>query len=602
MTIPSLYFKLIDTFPMACFLINSELEVLHINPSGLDMFGMSFTEINTKLVSFYFPQVASCIQQEGVPVKSTFADGNGNEQDVKLQYSSIDGNIALGMLYVTEQSHSKQSIIEQQKFNEIILDNIPADIAVFDSNHNYLYINPNGVRDPDTRKWMIGKNDFDYCEYKKLDQSIAQNRRAIFNKVVQTREQVEWIDEYHKDGKDIYVMRRFYPVFLDNELYYVIGYGVDVSELKRIQNIVIYNEKINKLILESASDAIIKFDSESNITFWNPKAELFFGWNSEEVLGKKVFDVILTKETGNTYCKHIKDYIEGNQSFVLDEIVEISGIYKNKKEFPIEISILPLKEPNGKISFCTFIRDITSRKQKELQVTVQNKMLLNKNIELEQFTYITSHDLQEPLLTLMSFSDLLLEDYSDGLDDEAKLYIEFINKSAIRMRALVTGLMEYARIGKRDGIRSIDCNKMIEDVSNDLSVIIRDTGTEIAVDNLPHIRGYETYIRLLFQNLISNAIKFKKKEINCKIKISCKENANEWKFSIEDNGIGIADKYVNQVFIIFKRLHNESLYKGHGIGLAHCKKIVDIHNGEISVKSTLGVGSTFTFTISKNIQ
>ena len=118
---------------------------------------------------------------------------------------------------------------------------------------------------------------------------------------------------------------------------------------------------------------------------------------------------------------------------------------------------------------------------------------------------------------------------------------------------------------------------------------------------MPEIRGYETYIRLLFQNLISNAIKFNKENKKPKIKIKCSETEKEWKFSVKDNGIGIDEKHIDQVFVIFKRLNNDSLYKGYGIGLAHCKKIVGIHNGEISVKSKLGSGSTFSFTISKKI-
>ncbi len=597
----NIYHKLIDSFPLASFFIDREYSILHVNSLGLVMLDVSLTEIKNQSIAIYYPEISLCIKQEGENIKTFFTDKKGRKNDVLLRYASIDDGSLFGILYIIEESHSNQLIIEKQKFNEIILDNIPADIAVFDKNHNYLYVNPNGIRDVKTRKWMIGKSDFDYCEYKGLDNSLAQGRRDLFNQAFQTKQQVEWVDEYHRDGKDICVMRRFYPVFIDDIFYYVIGYGIDVSELKRIQNTVISNENRYKLILKSSYDAIIKFDSEGKITFWNPKADLFFGWKSEEVIGENIFDIILPKRIGSIYYQHFKDFVNGNKSFLLDEIIENIGIHKNNGEFPIDISILPLKEANGIITFCTFIRDITSRKEKQEQVALQNRTLKNQNSELEQFTYITSHDLQEPLLTLMSFSELLLEEYSEGLNDEAKLYIEFINKSAIRMRALVTGLMEYARIGKRDDVKEIDCNQVISDVLTDLSVKINEYKAEIKVENLPKIRGYETYIRLLFQNLISNGIKFNKENNKPKIKIKCSETENEWKFSVKDNGIGIDEKYIDQVFIIFKRLNNDSLYKGYGIGLAHCKKIVDIHNGEISVKSKLGSGSTFSFTISKKI-
>jgi PAS domain S-box-containing protein len=598
---PNSNLKLIDTFPLACFCIDKDFNILYVNSLGLKILNIPLTETKNKPISVYFPEINSCFKHQAENIKTVFVDKKGEKSDVILKYASLDDDSLFGIVYVIEDSHSNQHIIEKQKFNDIILDNIPADIAFFDINHNYLYVNPNGVRDVETRKWLIGKSDFDYCDYKDLDKTLAQGRRDLFNQAIQTKQQVEWVDEYHKDGKDIYIMRRFYPVFIDDIFYYVIGYGMDISELKRIQNTVISNEKRNKLILKSSYDAIIKFESDGKITFWNPKADQFFGWKSEEVIGKIIFDIIFPKAIGNTYSDRLIKFINGNESFVLDEIIETSGIKRNKLEFPIEISILRLKDPNGRITFCTFIRDITSRKKKEEQVVLQNRTLKHQNSELEQFTYITSHDLQEPLLTLMSFSELLLDEYSEGLNDEAKLYIEFINKSAVRMRALVTGLMEYARIGKRDDVKDIDCNQVLNDVLTDLSVKINNTKADITVENLPIIRGYETYIRLLFQNLISNAIKFNKENTKPQIKIKFSETTKEWKFSVKDNGIGIEAKYIDQVFIIFKRLNNDTLYRGYGIGLAHCKKIVDIHNGEIYVKSTINKGSTFSFTISKNL-
>ena len=262
---------------------------------------------------------------------------------------------------------------------------------------------------------------------------------------------------------------------------------------------------------------------------------------------------------------------------------------------------MPIYDKGVIINYCSFLRDISARKNKEFEISQKNKILKNQNSELEQFTYITSHDLQEPLVTLMSFSDLLLEEFSDSLDPEAKLYIEYINKSAIRMRALVTGLMEYARIGIRDDAKEIDCNRILKDVLKDLSAQINITESKIVIEDLPVIRGYETYIRLLFQNLISNAIKFKKENGLPEIKITSSETKKDWTFTVTDNGIGIEEKDLDHVFVIFKRLNNASLYKGYGIGLAHCRKIVKMHHGEIHVNSTFGEGSIFSFTISKTI-
>jgi PAS domain-containing protein len=332
---PNSNLKLIDTFPLACFCIDKDFNILHVNSLGLKILNNPLTETKNKSISVYFPEINLCLKHEGENIKTVFVDKKGKKSDVILKYASLDEGSLFGIVYVIQDSHSNQHIIEKQKFNDIILDNIPADIAFFDINHNYLYVNPNGVRDVETRKWLIGKSDFDYCDYKGLDKTLAQSRRDLFNQAIQTKQQVEWVDEYHRDGKDIYIMRRFYPVFIDDIFYYVIGYGMDISELKRIQNTVISNEKRNKLILKSSYDAIIKFESDGKITFWNPKADQFFGWKSEEVIGKIIFDIIFPKAIGNTYSDRLIKFINGNESFVLDEIIETSGIKRNKLEFPI---------------------------------------------------------------------------------------------------------------------------------------------------------------------------------------------------------------------------------------------------------------------------
>jgi PAS domain S-box-containing protein len=219
--------------------------------------------------------------------------------------------------------------------------------------------------------------------------------------------------------------------------------------------------------------------------------------------------------------------------------------------------------------------------------------------ELEQFSYVSNHDLQEPLRTLNQFTQLFFEKYAGTLDEEGKKYIEFISKSAKRMSALVKDLLEYSLLGK-EGVRTlVDCNKIVETVLSDLNDSVQESGAKLTVQELPTLNGYETELRLLFQNLIGNAIKYQKKELVAEIQISAESRENEWMFKISDNGIGIDEKYKDKIFIIFQRLHNRGDYEGTGIGLAHCKKIVELHGGRIWVESTPGVGSNFIFTVPK---
>ena len=240
------------------------------------------------------------------------------------------------------------------------------------------------------------------------------------------------------------------------------------------------------------------------------------------------------------------------------------------------------------------------RNSYEQALISKNKELERQNKELEQFTYIASHDLQEPLRTLTSINQLLQEEFKGKLDERADTYLRFINESAKRMQMLVKGLLDYSKIGKLGDLSEVDCNELLKEVLSDISFSIKENKANITVENLPTLKGYRTEMRQLFQNLIMNALKFIEKGTTPEITISAKELKTEWQFSIKDNGIGIDEKDQNKIFVIFKRLHNRSEYEGTGIGLSNCKKIVELHNGNIYVESVLGKGSTFIFSIAKS--
>jgi signal transduction histidine kinase len=370
---------------------------------------------------------------------------------------------------ITSARNLEDNLKKKTIFNELVLNNIPADIALFDKDHNYLFINQNGVKNDEMRNWLIGKNDFDYYAFKGLDPTLAQSRRNYFNQAKETKEQVDFIDEITKDGKTVYIHRRLFPFYVDGIFAYMIGYAVDITALKQAQN------------------------------------ELY----------------------------------------------------------------------------------------------IQNQILIDKNKELERFAYIASHDLQEPLLSIIGYSNLLDDDYKENLDDDGKLYLNLIKKAANRMRNLITALMEYSRIEKKESIAMVDFNDLLLEVKEDLSIKIHESEAKVTWENLPIVNCYQTFIRILLQNLVSNAIKFTAKTTIPEVKISCVERELDWMFKVEDNGVGIDAKYFDEIFFIFKRLNNENEYSGNGIGLAHCKKIITIHNGNIWVESEEKKGSTFYFTISK---
>jgi signal transduction histidine kinase/ligand-binding sensor domain-containing protein len=226
-----------------------------------------------------------------------------------------------------------------------------------------------------------------------------------------------------------------------------------------------------------------------------------------------------------------------------------------------------------------------------------NIELERKNKELEQFAYVASHDMQEPLRTTTSYVELLQKQYKGMLDPKADKYLSYISQSSDRMKVLIKDLLDFSRIGKKGSLEKTDCNTVVKAVLADLTVAISESEANITTQNLPVICAYPTEIKQLFQNLLINAIKFRKPGVPPQIRICVQKTKNGWEFVVRDNGIGIDKKHNDKIFVIFQRLHNRTEYEGSGIGLAHCKKIVELHGGEIWIESSPGEGSAFHFTI-----
>jgi two-component system, sensor histidine kinase len=237
----------------------------------------------------------------------------------------------------------------------------------------------------------------------------------------------------------------------------------------------------------------------------------------------------------------------------------------------------------------------------ERKVRLRTVELESKNKELEQFAYVASHDLQEPLRTTSAFVELLQKEYRGRLQGNADKYLDYLSQASDRMKTLIKDLLDYSRIGREKEAMLVECNKLMEEVLADLDKNVKESGVIVKVGALPVLYAYPTELKLLFQNLITNSIKFRQQDRIPEVSITSSEETRHWTFTVSDNGIGIEDMFLERIFNIFQRLHTRSQYEGSGIGLAHCKKIAELHGGGIWAESEPGEGSRFIFTISNEL-
>ena len=349
-------------------------------------------------------------------------------------------------------------------------------------------------------------------------------------------------------------------------------------------------------LLEAAPDAMVVVNQAGEIVLLNVQAEIQFGYRRHELVGQKVKNII----PDGFAERLVADALRSVEDALAQQIgtgIELVGRHRNGSTFPIEMMLSPLESAEG-ILVTAAIRDITTRKQAEAELLKKIVELNRSNEELGQFAYIASHDLQEPLRMVASYTQLLSRRYKGKLDAEADEFIAFAVDGASRMQRLIQDLLLYSRIGtKGRELVDISSEDALAQALNNLRSSIQDSGALITHDPLPAVMADETQLVQLFQNLVGNAVKYQSPGIPT-VHISASRNGGEqWTFSVKDNGLGIDPQYFERIFGMFQRLHKREEFAGTGIGLAICKKIVERHGGAISVASTPGEGSTFSFAL-----
>lgn len=361
------------------------------------------------------------------------------------------------------------------------------------------------------------------------------------------------------------------------------------------------SEEQHRAVVDNAVDGLLTIDEDGLIEQFNHAAERIFGYGANEAIGLNI-KVLMPQPYRREHDSYLSNYHNTGKKKIIGIGRTVEGQHKNGSTFPIELSVSEITFANSK-KFCGIVRDITERKQAEEEREQLINRLMSSNEELERFAFVCSHDLQEPLRMISSFSEKLQIHIADKLkdDEKGKKYFRFVVDGAIRSQALITDILAYSSINSAtQKLQDINAEKIVNIINDNLIESLGNDKVSITYEPLPTIRGNKTQLFQLFQNLINNGIKYQTADAIPKVHISVEDMEQHWKFIIKDNGIGMEERHLKKIFDVFQRLHRKSQYAGTGVGLSICKKVVERHGGTIWVESTKGVGSTFYFTLLKN--
>ena len=499
--------------------------------------------------------------------------------------------VALVSIDITERKKAEEKVRRSEETLRAVLDQMPSGVTVREAQSGNLVLS--NARSKEIMGTLVGSAG-QFAQYHGFHadgrpyqaEEWPLWRSMVRGEVVQAEE----VAYQRSDGTRMILSINSAPV-RDPQGQIVMGVGVfdDITARKQAEEQLHYQAAV----LSNVNDAIIASDAQFRLTAWNAAAESLYGWKAEEVIGRNGLEIVRT------------EWPEGDADEMRRTIAE-TGLWrgeaaqmrKDGTRFPVEVSSIVLYDNGGRVAgYISVNRDITERKRAEEELHRLLEELKYSNSELEQFAYIASHDLQEPLRMVSSYVQLLARRYQGKLDSDADEFIAFAVDGAKRMQNLINDLLAYSRVGTRGHpLVAISCEEALKEALANLQFAIGESGATITHEPLPEVNGDPTQLFQLFQNLLSNAIKFRGSE-SPRIQVQVQQEGAEWVFRVCDNGIGLDPKFADRIFVIFQRLHQRDVYPGTGIGLAICKRIVQRHGGRIWVESQPGEGATFYFTM-----
>lgn len=529
---------------------------------------------------------------------------------------------------ITQRKRAEEALHQSEIRFRTAVDNIPDTFVIYNKHRQFQFVNAEGIRRTGkSLQEIFGRTDEEIWSSEVASQYLPLLQRAVETRTIQTGE----CDLTLPTFGSFTVIVTYVPLFDERgEISQILGITHDITDRKRAEFALHQlNRELERRVRERTAElqqanerlqAEIRVREQAQADLWESQQQLqgildnspafifvidrqnrhllsnrsyegLLHTTNEQLVGKSIYEV-WSAEFANAFATINKQVLERGISIETEEIAPFGG-----EIHTYLVNKFPLFDANGvPYAVCGISTDITERKKAQAKLERLTIELQRSNRDLEQFAAVASHDLQEPLRAVRGFTQLLME-YSNQLDESGQEYLNYVFDGAVRMQQLIHDLLAYSRLSSRSSKFALtDCNTVLLKAIANLRVAIQESQATITCDSLPMVSADKTQLLQLFQNLISNAIKFHREEPP-QVRIWAELREGEWLFGVRDNGIGVESSYIEQIFEVFKRLHSRREFSGTGIGLAICKKIVECHGGRIWAESQPGQGTTFFFTI-----
>ena len=598
--------SLLESAPDAMVIANEQGETVLVNAQTEQMFGYQRDELLGRKVAVLIPQglggrdPAHPGQDEEQPQEKTWfgRHKDGHEFPVEIRQSPLETDegmlVSSAIRDITERKRSEAALETERDLLRALMDNVPDQIYFKDRESRFLRNNRAHLArfGLTGQAQALGKTDFDFFPQQHAEEARQDELRVMeTEQMLGTEQRVAW-----PDGKVEWELTSKMPLRdASGEIIGTFGITHDITSRKRAEDDLKSLSDRLQLATNAAAIGIWDYDPANDHLIWDEQMFQISGIAPEDFGGNRAaWEAIVVPEDLLRETETLQSALQSDKKFSS----EFRVIWPDRSVHFIQAEAIALHDASGRAErFIGTCRDVTEQRKAEDDLKRTMTELERSNTELEQFAYVASHDLQEPLRAVTGCVQLLQKIYGDKLGDEAGELIRHSVEGAVRMRTLIDDLLAFSRVGTHGKpFERTDSNATLEAALANLTVAMEESQARITHDPLPILDADSTQLQQLFQNLIGNALKFH--GVNPpEIHVGATRQNGKWLFSVHDNGIGVEPQYRERIFVIFQRLHTRSEYAGTGVGLAICKRIVERHGGDIWVESEPGRGSTFFFTI-----